>query len=331
VIEAIEMSTEIHCCTIVGNLERIKQLVEGGADLEEINGGGETALSLAISNAHFEIMVYLVEHGSNVANTDNCGMTPLHWACIMGSFSSVKYLLDHGARITDRDSGGMTALLYAARSGHLKVSQHLLSSEVGASMTETDIHGNTALLLAAGSDCHPPLFQWLLEHGGAQITNTNNAGETVWTVNRLYGLPNLFKRAYMKDRGGEYDFTDGKYVSKRDIVALTSMLRVIMLHGEPPASLVADLAPPLQQIVQDGARLRARLPAYLARRRAFLDAKCPLLPPLRDLVHGYEEPTTTDELWATGLGAPLQRTIRQKSERGQSPERRSARLRQKRQ
>jgi hypothetical protein len=32
-----------------------------------------------------------------------------------------------------------------------------------------------------------------------------------------------------------------------------------------------------------------------------LDAHCPLLAPLRDLVHGYEEPTTTDELWATGL------------------------------
>jgi hypothetical protein len=328
------MTTEIHCCTIVGNLKRINQLVEGGADVEEINGGGETALFLAISNAHFEIMVYLVEHGSNVAHTDNYGMTPLHWACIMGSFSSVKYLLEHGARIAERDSEGMTALLHAARRGHLKVSQYLLSSEGGASIIETDVHGNTALLLAAASDCYPPLFQWLLEHGGAQITDKNDAGETVWTVNRLYaryGLPNLFKRAYMKDRGGEYYFTDGKYVPIKDIAALTAMLRVMVLHGGPPASLVADLAPPLQQIVQDGARLRARLPAYLARRRTLLDAHCPLLPPLRDLVHGYEEPTNTDELWATGLGAILQRTKRPKPERGQSPERRSARLRQKRQ
>jgi hypothetical protein len=56
---------------------------------------------------------------------------------------------------------------------------------------------------------------------------------------------------------------------------------------------------------KDGVRLRARLPAYLAQRRALLDAHCPLLPPLQDLVHGYEEPTTTDEIWATGLGEPL--------------------------
>jgi hypothetical protein len=109
------------------------------------------------------------------------------------------------------------------------------------------------------------------------------------------------------------------------------MLRVMVLHGGPPESLTKDLAPPLQQIVQDGARLRARLPAYLVRRRALLDAHCLLLPPLRDLVHGYGEPTTTDKLWATGLGAPLQRAKRSRPERCKSPERRSARLRQKHQ
>jgi hypothetical protein len=98
----------------------------------------------------------------------------------------------------------------------------------------------------------------------------------------------------------------------------------------PPESLAKYLAPPLQQIVQDGARLRARLPAYLTQRRALLDAHCPLLPPLQDLVYGYEEPTTTEELWVTGLGAPLQRAKRSRPERGQPPERRSARLRQKR-
>jgi hypothetical protein len=51
-------------------------------------------------------------------------------------------------------------------------------------------------------------------------------------------------------------------------------------------------------VVKEGARLRA----YLARRRALLDAHCPLLAPLLALVHGYDvEPTTTEELWATML------------------------------
>jgi hypothetical protein len=102
-----------------------------------------------------------------------------------------------------------------------------------------------------------------------------------------------------------YEFQEGgKYVATANTVARTAMLRVMVLHGGPSESLTTKLPPPFQRIVQDGARLRARLPAYLAQRRALLDAHCPLLPPLRDLVHGYDEPTTTDELWATGLGAP---------------------------
>jgi hypothetical protein len=180
---------------------------------------------------------------------------------------------------------------------------------------ETDNKGCTALLLAA---CYPTMLQWLLEYGGALIMDADNGGMSLWTVPWAYGLPDLLKRAYTKNGSG-------------DIMALTAVLRVMVLHGGPPASRTKKLAPLLRQIVQDGARLRARLPAYLAQRRALLDAHCPLLPPLRDLVHDYEVPNTTDELWATGLGTPLQPAKRSKPERGQSPERRSARLRQKRQ
>jgi hypothetical protein len=88
------------------------------------------------------------------------------------------------------------------------------------------------------------------------------------------------------------------------LMALTAMLRVMMLRGGPPESLRTDLLPPFQRIMEDGARLKARLPAFLSQRRAFLDAHCPLLPPLQDLMHGHEVPTATDEFWATGLGAP---------------------------
>jgi hypothetical protein len=57
------------------------------------------------------------------------------------------------------------------------------------------------------------------------------------------------------------------------------------------------------QVLQEGARLRERLPAYLAQRRNLLEIHCPLIPPLQATVSAYEKPTTTDELWATGTGA----------------------------
>jgi hypothetical protein len=139
------------------------------------------------------------------------------------------------------------------------------------------------------------MVRWLLEYGGAQINDTNNEGASAWIGNRRNSLPNLLRSAYK--RGGDGNVWD--------IGALTAMLRVFVLHGGHPESLTADIAPIFQRIVQDGARLRARLPAYLAQRRMLLSTHCSMLPPLAAIVYGYEEPMTTDELWATGLGASL--------------------------
>jgi hypothetical protein len=290
-LQTLEMIDEFHRCAESGNLERVRQLVEGGVNIEGLDEERMTALSLASLERHFEIVVYLVEHGANVAHTDFGGRTALHWAAFGGNLPTVKYLVEHGARITERSDNGKTALLFAAENGSLGVIQFLLSPKGGASISETDIYGNTALLLAAGGPCRPAIVHWLLEYGGAQIGDTDNEGKSVWALHRQHSLPNLLKHAYAPNG---------------DVVELTAMLRVMLLHSAPPETLTEELERPLQRIVQDGARLRARLPVYLVERRALLDAHCPLLPPLQALVHGYEEPTTTDELWATGLGAHLQ-------------------------
>jgi hypothetical protein len=124
---------------------------------------------------------------------------------------------------------------------------------------------------------------WLLEHGGANAADMTPNGQTIWdklSIKLLnYKLLNY------------------------DPEILTALLRVIVLQSSPTTALMARLSPEHRTVVQEGARLRARLPAYLARRRALLDENCPLIGPLQALVIGYEEATTTEELWATGLGA----------------------------
>jgi hypothetical protein len=319
---------ELHDCAETGNLEGVKQLVEGGANIDETDdqwtdNEGMTALMLAIRSGKFEIVVYLVEHGANVAHTDSEGMTALLWVCDEEDITAVKYLLEHGASLTESSNDGTTALLRAASGGRLQLVRYLHSLECSASITETDGSGNTALLRAAMYH-NPKVVQWLLEYGNAQITDTNSVGDLVWTEG--YGLPVMLKRAYAESNDGRFPTYKGDHVREGDIVAFAAMLHVMVLHSEPPESLTNALAPPFQRIVRDGARLRARLPAYLAGRRALLDTNCPLLLPLQALVHGYKEPTTTDELWATGLGASLHRAKRSRPERGQSLEHRYARV-----
>jgi hypothetical protein len=89
---------------------------------------------------------------------------------------------------------------------------------------------------------------------------------------------------------------------QEDPKAMTALLRVMVLRGSSPPALVALLLPAERLVVDKGAWLRARIPAYLTRRRALLDAHIQLIPPLQALVHSYESdiymPATTDKIWA---------------------------------
>jgi hypothetical protein len=115
-----------------------------------------------------------------------------------------------------------------------------------------------------------------------------------------------------------------------DATVVTSLLRAMVSRGAPPVEGTGGLSPEHAQVVQDGARLRARLPAYLAERRALLDAHCPLISPLPEelqaLIFMFERPTTTDELWATGLGLTYmrRRRVRRRMNRLPDPSRESA-------
>jgi ankyrin repeat protein len=59
------MSNELHRCVATGNLEGVKQLEEGGANTEELDDTGKTAVMLASTYFHSEIVAYLVEHGAD--------------------------------------------------------------------------------------------------------------------------------------------------------------------------------------------------------------------------------------------------------------------------
>jgi hypothetical protein len=159
-----------------------------------------------------------------------------------------------------------------------------LLKEGGARITERDHEGYTALLLGTMKG-NFTVCQWLLEHGGANIAETADNGRTVWTML------------------GSHLFEANVHIADD----VTALLRVMVVRGAPSADfeLVADLSQEHVRVLEEGAKLRAALPAYLARRQALLHPHCPLIPPLLALIHAYDPgPTTTEELWATGLGIP---------------------------
>jgi hypothetical protein len=195
-------------------------------------------------------------------------------------------LVELGADNNKVGVDGKTPLILAASHGKLSRVRCLVT--LGASIGVADNAGETALHASAGVEAlHFSAFstmQYLLEHAGASMDDVNNNGNTVWDL--LTDHLQHVKAGRGRDQS----------------VSLAALLRVLVLRGDPPPALVALLWPLPANVVQEGARLRAQLPAYYLRQRALLDVHCPvLLPPLRALVHGYME-LTTEEVWATGLG-----------------------------
>ena len=93
-----------------GDLEKVKLLIENGANIEVKDNKGDTALILASYCRRLEIIKYLVEKGANINATNDNGRTALMWASIWRDLEMVKLLIEIGADVNIKNNYGKTVL-----------------------------------------------------------------------------------------------------------------------------------------------------------------------------------------------------------------------------
>uniref|UniRef100_A0A7S2V7L6 Uncharacterized protein n=1 Tax=Entomoneis paludosa TaxID=265537 RepID=A0A7S2V7L6_9STRA len=123
----------IHDAAWAGDLEKVKELLESGVDVETRteDNQGQTPLHWAIMAGQLEVVQYLVEQkGANVEAQTNYGATPLHWASLYGKLEVVQYLVEHGANVEAKSTDGWTALDMATKNGHNQVKLYLQPHDV---------------------------------------------------------------------------------------------------------------------------------------------------------------------------------------------------------
>jgi hypothetical protein len=108
--------TLLHLATVHGDLEKVKYLLEHGADSNSCDANNRTPLHLAIqpdSVFHSpEIASLIIQHGGLVNARDSHGRTPLHYACLVNSANLSKILLENKADMTVEDEHRKTPLSY---------------------------------------------------------------------------------------------------------------------------------------------------------------------------------------------------------------------------
>ncbi len=113
-----KLNIELYEAVNKGNFEKMKELIEQGADIDYLDS---SALRTASRKGYLEIVKYLVEKGANIhAQEDH----PVRWASKNGHLAIVKYLVEKGANINSKDS---EALKMATEFGHTDVVKYLQS------------------------------------------------------------------------------------------------------------------------------------------------------------------------------------------------------------
>ena len=102
--------------------EKLQQLIGDGANLEEKDSDGSTALQYAVMMGNLEAAEMLLEHGANVNTKDDWESTALMNAVFNSSDPEiVQLLLKHGADPSLKDSEGYTAYDYAVENKDAKL------------------------------------------------------------------------------------------------------------------------------------------------------------------------------------------------------------------
>jgi uncharacterized protein len=114
----------------LGDADRLRELLDGGADPNEFAPDGFTPLTLAAFFKHPEAVRLLLDRGADVhqrARNEQIQVLPLHSAAADGgSVEIVRDLLDAGADVNATQPGGFRAIDAARQEGNEELDQLLL-------------------------------------------------------------------------------------------------------------------------------------------------------------------------------------------------------------
>lgn len=127
----------------------VEEFLKAGAQLEEENQEGQTALFVACVSDNLSVLETLLLHGADPTTTDRFGCPAIQMASEKGNINIVRRLLEEktvDVNLADESS----ALIQASEEGHTDVVDYLLGH--GADPNVTSCIGTTALMVACTAE-----------------------------------------------------------------------------------------------------------------------------------------------------------------------------------
>jgi len=133
--------------------EQVQQLVDQGADVNQLESNGDAPLIMAAYKGHSEIVEILLKAGADVTAVDP-GMkaTALHAAAYAGRTKSAQLLIEYGIDIDAQGPyNGYTALHDAIWQNNVETAKVIIAAGPNLSLKGND--GQTPLAMAQARGC----------------------------------------------------------------------------------------------------------------------------------------------------------------------------------
>jgi ankyrin repeat protein/acetyl esterase/lipase len=181
----------LHTAAQHGLLEKLKELIGKGTDINAVDSSSMTSLHHAVRRGRKEIVELLLANGADINAKNNEGQTPIdiaagrnrsevvkllilrgadvsiHIAARFGALAKVKSLIEKGTGIDEEDISGQTALHYAVENGHKNVVELLIAN--GADVNVKNKDGNAPGHVALGKN-NSTILELLIAKGANVVS-----------------------------------------------------------------------------------------------------------------------------------------------------------------
>jgi len=209
----------LHDAVELEDLGRVTELLEKGADPNEVNAEGSPALHVAASLGFVDIGLELLAYDASARSLDAQKRTPLHLASNgEGMQRLVMALLERGGDPSARDARGRTPM-FASLDRH--VARLLLHA--GADPMARDDEGQTPLHVAASTQRGGTMV--VLIERGADVNAVDYAGQT--PLHRAALDPSTFLAFTLLQHGADVDAQDLEGFTPLHVAAERGQRRIV--------------------------------------------------------------------------------------------------------
>jgi quinoprotein dehydrogenase-associated probable ABC transporter substrate-binding protein len=170
---------ELSNAIVADDLDRVRYVVQHGAQIDFRDGEGNTPLINATRFGYADVATFLVDHKADVKQADRTNWTPLMFAAWTDNPKLLTMLIHHGSSLETKDADGLTPLAIASQNGKVEAARVLV--DAGADVNVPVAKGGYTPLMLAAVSGSSDLADALIKHG-ARVNAVNSGGVTALMI-----------------------------------------------------------------------------------------------------------------------------------------------------